>query len=56
MFFGTITMLGEFFFLYKFSILIPANDPVPTEPGPTQLKVELGECNLFLACISVSLR
>ena len=42
-------------FFKKCNTLIPANDPVPTAPGPTQLNVGLGECILFLASISVNL-
>ena len=42
-------------FFNKSRTLMPASEPVPTAPGPTQLKVGLGECILFLAQISVNL-
>ena len=35
--------------------LIPANDPVPTPAGPTQLKVGDGD-RIYFAKISVNLR
>ena len=48
---------GQIFVLLfnKFRTLIPANVPVPTAPGPTQLKVGLGESIFFLANLSVHL-